>query len=59
VSAGSPFTVDWVFLDESTPRQMFTSTVTAVDADDARMTLLGSMPEDRVSVLGVTNQEDQ
>ncbi|GGN39146.1 hypothetical protein FHR83_006783 [Actinoplanes campanulatus] len=54
-----PFAVEWVFLDESTPRQIHTSTVTAVDADDARMTLLGSIPEDRVSVLRVSAEEDQ
>lgn len=59
MSAGLPYSVEWVFLDEPAPRQIHTSTVIAVNADDARMTLLGSMPEDRVSVVDVTTKEGQ
>ncbi len=52
------FEVRYVYLDESTPRDIHAETVTAVDVDDARLVLFGTAPEERLSVVAVTPTEE-
>lgn len=54
----APFVVAYVFLDEATPRDLHKAQVEAVDEDDARLRLLGSMPCDRVSVVATSREQE-
>ena len=49
------FTVEYVNLDEATPRDTYTKTVKAADENDARMIVVRgmSLAGDRVSTMGV------
>lgn len=55
------FTVEFVYTDESTPREVHTRTVRAADAEDAKtfVVMVAAMIGDRVMTTGVYTQSTQ